>query len=226
MARQPRVDVPNIPYHVINRAVGRLQIFKNDKDYQLFVDILTEAKKKTGMHILAFTIMPNHWHLVLFPEQEGDLKRFMHLLTNAHTRKVHTITNTTGTGPLYQGRYKSFMIDSDAHLLTVIKYVERNPVRACITKSVEEWKWGSGWIRRNGSAKQKQLLSKGPTQLPGSYHSWVNTEDKEEMIKRLRSSVNKGTPFGSDGWVTTMVGIHNLGPTLRGTGRPKGSKNR
>jgi putative transposase len=226
MARQPRVDVPNIPYHVINRAVGRLKIFTSEKDYQLFVDLLTEAREKTGMNIFAFTIMPNHWHLVLFPENTGDMKRFMHLLTNAHTRKVHTITKTTGTGPLYQGRYKSFMINDDVHLLTVIKYVERNPVRAGITKLVEDWKWGSGRIRRYGTAKQKQLLSEGPTVLPRNYYSWVNAADKEDVIKQLRTSVNKGTPFGSDDWVNTMVDTHHLGATLRGSGRPKGSKNR
>jgi len=226
MARQPRVDVPNIPYHVINRAVGRLKIFRNEKDYKLFVDLLLEAKEKTGMGIIAFTIMPNHWHLVLFPENTGDMKKFMHLLTNAHTRKVHTVTKTTGTGPLYQGRYKSFMIDDDAYLLTVIKYVERNPVRAGSTRTVEEWKWGSGWIRQRGTTKQKQLLSKGPTPLPRNYRSWVNTEDKEGVINRLRSSVNKGTPFGPADWVNTMVDTYKLGATLRGVGRPKGSKNR
>ena len=97
MARQPRIDIPNTPYHVINRAVGRLQIFKTDKDYQRFIDILEEAKEKIGTQILAFTIMPDHWHLVLFPKHAGDMQKFMHLLTNAHTHKVHTITNTTGT---------------------------------------------------------------------------------------------------------------------------------
>ena len=71
MARQPRIYIPNTPYQVINRAVGRLQIFKTDKDYQRFTDILEEAKEKIGMQILAFTIMPNNWHLVLFPKHEG-----------------------------------------------------------------------------------------------------------------------------------------------------------
>jgi putative transposase len=226
MARQPRIDVPNIPYHVINRAVGRLRIFKSDKDYQLFFDILQEAREKTGMSVLAFVIMPNHWHLVVFPKNTGDLKKFMHLLTNAHTRKVHTITKTNGTGPLYQGRYKSFIVHDDAHLLTVIKYVERNPVRAGLSKQVETWQWGSGWIRLRGTSKQKQLLSEGPTPLPRNYRAWVNTEDKDDVIIQLRTSVNRGTPFGDDGWVNMMVDTYKLKFTTRGTGRPKGSKNK
>ena len=226
MARQARIDVPNVPYHVINRAVGRLRIFRKDADYQLFIDLLTEAVEKTGMKLLAFTVMPNHWHLVLFPEKAGDMKVFMHLLTNAHTRKVHTKTKTTGTGPLYQGRYKSFIIQSDAHLHAVIKYTERNAVRAGLVGSVEDWKWGSAWIRTFGNEKQKRLICEGPTPLSKDYWTWVNTEDKEDTVKRLRTSVNKGTPFGTDDWVTAMVETHHLGATLRGTGRPKGSKNR
>ena len=225
MARQARVDVANIPYHVINRAVGRCRIFSKDKDYQLFIDLLEFAKEKTGMRILAFTIMPNHWHLVLYPQNEGDLKIFMHLLTNAHTRKVHTLTKTIGTGPLYQGRYKSFIIQTDAHLLTVIKYVERNPVRAGLSSRTEEWKWGSTWVRTSGTPKQKKLLSEGPTPLPINHLAWVNTEENKDVLERLRTSSNKGTPFGVDAWVTKMVDTHKMHATLRGSGRPKGSKN-
>ena len=95
-----------------------------------------------------------------------------------------------------------------------------------MVRSVEDWKWGSAWIRRYGTAKQKQLLSEGPTSLPRDYHSWVNTEDKEDVIDRVRTLVNKGTLFGSSDWVNAMVDTHKLGATLRGTGRPKESKNR
>lgn len=226
MARQARIDIPNIPYHVINRAVGKLRIFRYDRDYQLFLDLLVDAQEKTGMRILAFTVMPNHWHLVLFPEHAGDMQMFMHLLTNAHTRKVHTITDTVGMGPLYQGRYKSFIIKHDGHLLTVMKYVERNPVRSGLSKDAESWKWGSAWIRNSGNQKQQQLLSESPTPLPKNYRMWVNTEENEDVITQLRTSVNKGAPFGSDDWVHAMVDTYNMGPTLRGTGRPKGVKNR
>lgn len=225
MARQPRIDIPNTPYHVINRAIGRLKIFKTDKDYQRFIDILGEVKEKIGTQILAFTIMPNHWHLVLFPKHEGDMQKFMHFLTNAHTRHVHTQTKTIGTGPLYQGRYKSFIVGTDTHLLSVIKYVERNPVRAGLVKRVEEWRWGSAWIRLRGTAKQKQLLSEGPVPLPQQYRAWVNGEEKDDMVNVLRTSVNKGTPFGQSEWVQAMVDTHSLRYTQRGTGRPKGSKN-
>lgn len=215
-----------MPFHVINRAARKLRIFKKDEDYALFLELLADDIQKTGMKVLAFMIMPDHWHLVLFSEKAGGMKVFMHLLTNAHTRKVHTRTKTTGAGPLYQGRYKSFIIQSGAHLRTVIKYVERNPVRAGLVKKAEDWRWGSAWIRLKGTEKQKRLLSKRPVRLPKKYRAWVNAPEREETIERLRTSVNKGTPFGEDEWVHAMAETYGLGATLRGTGRPKGSKNR
>jgi putative transposase len=137
MPRHARIDLGGHVYHVINRAVGRLTIFKSKRDYQLFEELLVSAQQEVHMRILAYTVMPNHWHLVLYPRGSGDLGTFMHRLTNAHTRRVHVQTRTIGYGPLYQGRYKSFMVKNDAHLLTLIKYVERNPVRAKLAHSPE-----------------------------------------------------------------------------------------
>ncbi len=116
MARNVRVDVGGVPYHVINRAVGRMCIFTKPNDYAVFIDIVQKVKEEHAMRILAFVVMLNHWHLVLFPLRDGDMGRFMHQLTNSHTRKVHANLKTTGTGPLYQGRYKSSVIENDTHL--------------------------------------------------------------------------------------------------------------
>jgi putative transposase len=223
MARFARLDVPNAPYHIINRAVGKLTIFSTPADYELFMDVLADAREKTKMQILAFVVMPNHWHLVLYPTHTGELQKFMHLVTNSHTRKVHTLTKTVGTGPLYQGRYKSFIIQSDSHLLTVIKYVERNPVRAKLVKeSVDAWKWGSAWIREHGSVAQQQMLAVGPTPLPKNYKVWVNTDDRAEAVKEIRHAILKNVPYGPKAWVDMMVEEHGITQAVRGVGRPKG----
>ena len=224
MGRVARVDVADQVYHVINRAVGRLQIFTADQDYKLFEDLLLEAQDLTDMRILAHTLMPNHWHLQLYPRQNGDLGTFMHWLTNAHTRRVHSITKTVGTGPLYQGRYKSFLTQSDQHLLAVFKYVERNPVRARLVGRVEEWRWGSAWIRQHGTARQKRLLAESPVTLPEEYLAWVNTPDNEADLLEIRKSVQKGAPFGRKAWVEQMIGAHGLEATVRGKGRPSNGK--
>lgn len=223
MPRLARVDVGSEIYHVINRANGRSRIFESDADYQLFEKLLADAKEKTAMRILAYSIMPNHWHLVLYPRNDKDLGSFMHALSNSHTRKVRTQTKTIGYGHLYQGRYKSFLVQNSTHLLTLIKYVERNALRAKLVSSAEKWRWGSAWRRLHGTVDQKKLLASLPIELPHNYLKWLNTNDKEDDLVSLRVSVNKGVPFGAEGWVGKMVKKFKLDSTLRSAGRPKKS---
>ena len=221
MAHSARVDVGDVPYHILNRAVGRMRIFNKQSDYQTFLEILAEAKRETKMRILSFSIMPNHWHLALFPREDGDLGIFMHRLTNAHTRRVHAETSTTGTGPLYQGRYKSFMIEDDMHLLTVIKYIERNPVRAKLVQRGEEWRWGSAWLRaQNNPTTIARFIDEAPVDLPQNYMHWINTPDTEGDLEQLRTSVRRGSPFDGETWVENMIQEHNLISTVRREGRP------
>ena len=144
MGRVPRVDVGNQIYHVINRANGRQTIFHKKEDHQHFEALLEEAQERSGMRILAYVLMPNHWHLLLYPKIDGDISTFMQWLTLTHTQQYHARTRTIGYGHLYQGRYKSFLIEKDSYYLTVIKYIERNPVRAKLSRTVEGWRWGSG----------------------------------------------------------------------------------
>ena len=221
MPRTARTDVGGYPYHVLNRAVMRLSIFKTKDDYLFFERLLMKVAEETGMRVLAYALMPNHWHLVLYPKNDGELGLFMHRLTNAHTRHVHARTGTTGTGPLYQGRYKSFLIQNDTHLLAVLKYVERNAVRAKLVPEAEEWRWGSAWLRLNGSRAQRKLLAAPPAPLPKHYLSWVNTPEPAEELKSIRTSVNKGAPYGKDTWVGKTVERFGLEPTLRHPGRPR-----
>ena len=99
-------------------------------DYQQFEQVLHEARLRTGMRILAYCLMPNHWHLVLWPAADGTLSRFMTWLTLTHTQRWHASRSSAGAGHLYQGRYKSFLVQADEHLVSVCRYVERNPRRA------------------------------------------------------------------------------------------------
>jgi putative transposase len=224
MPRNARVDVGGEIYHVINRANGRLQIFNNDEDYKLFEQLLFETKEIFDMRVLAYELMPNHFHLVLYPKNDGDLGLFMHRLSNSHTRKVHARTNTNGSGHLYQGRYKSFLVDRDNYLLAVIKYVERNAVRAKLVYSCESWQWGSAWRRVHGTVQQKKLLDQKSFRLPDNYLKWINTAEKIDDLANVRTSVKKGVPYGKERWVETMVSKHHLESTLKSPGRPKNKK--
>ena len=221
MPRNARVDLAAYPYHVINRAVIRLKIFDTDTEFELFENLIQKTCEENGMRLLAYAIMPNHWHFLLYPQKKGDFAIFMHRLTSAHTRKVKSRTKTIGTGPLYQGRYKSFIIQKDPHFLTVLKYIERNAVRAGLVKRADDWRWGSAWRRLHGTVKQKKLLATPPVPLPTNYRNWINTPEPRETLEQLRASVNKGAPFGSESWVEKTVKQFNLGSTLRNSGRPK-----
>jgi len=95
MPRQPRNAIGGYVYHVLNRANARVQIFDNDKDYQLFESVLEEGVEKFGMRILSYCIMPNHWHLILYPLQDNDLSEFMKWLSNTHTKRWHAVKKTT-----------------------------------------------------------------------------------------------------------------------------------
>ncbi|OGG76869.1 hypothetical protein A3B35_00235 [Candidatus Kaiserbacteria bacterium RIFCSPLOWO2_01_FULL_54_24] len=221
MPRPPRVDVGDQLYHVINRANGRARIFYKDEDYRHFESLLRHAAEQFSMRILAYVLMPNHWHLVLYPRQDGDLSKFMQWLTLTHTQQYHVRTRTIGYGHIYQGRYKSFIIEKDSYLLAVIKYVERNSVRARLAKTVEQWRWGSGYRRLKGTPKEQKLLAKAPVDFPNNYRIWVNQPDRMADVSSLRNSVNKNVPFGSLGWTSRTVKQFGLEATLRNPGRPK-----
>lgn len=221
MPRINRVDVGGEVYHVLNRANARVQIFDTDKDHQQFEEILEEAVEKFSMRLLAYCIMPNHWHLVLHPKQDGDMQQFMSWLSNTHTRRWHVAKDTVGQGHLYQGRYKSFIIEQDQHLLTVLRYVERNAKRANLVKKAEQWRWSSVWRREYGTPQQQKLLSSWPATVPKQYLHLLNqsmTTAEEEALER---SEEKSIPFGKDTWVHWVTKKYSIEQVLRGVGRPK-----
>jgi len=223
MPRINRVDVGGEIYHVLNRANARVQIFDNDKDYKQFEDILEEAVEKFGMNLLAYCIMPNHWHLVLFPKTDGEMRDFIGWLTNTHTRRWHVTKDTVGQGHLYQGRYKSFICEKNQYLLTLLRYVERNAKRANLVKKAEDWQWSSVWRREKGTSKQKKILSQWPVDLPKNYLSLLNgalTASEEESLAR---SEEKSIPYGADTWVSKIVKKYKIEQVLKGVGRPKNS---
>ena len=173
------------------------------------------------MRVLAYVLMPNHWHLLLYPKKDGDLGTFMHRLTNAHTRQVHVRTRTIGSGHLYQGRYKSFLVDTDSYFHALLKYIERNPARCRLSRRCESWLWGSAWRRIHGTANQRKLLSPSPVSLPKKYTKWINEPESPKELEEIRLSVNKGVPYGRDKWVDAMVTQFSLQSTTRNVGRPR-----
>lgn len=213
MGRVPRVDVGEEVYHVINRANARMQIFFKEEEYQLLEQILQDGVEKYNMRILAYCIMPNHFHLVLHPRNDGDLQRFMQWVTLTHTQRWHAQHKSIGTGHLYQGRYKSFLIEQDSHLLTVLRYVERNPLRAKLVKKLTNWKYSS--------VLPKSFLAPWPIPKPNDYLTFVETPLTAVELEAARYSVNRGKPFGTESWTNKMLDRFDLKVTTRDRGRPK-----
>lgn len=221
MGRPLRVAPGGLVYHVLNRANGRQRLFDDDGDYVAFERVLAQACERVSMRLLAYCVMPNHWHLVVWPRQDGDLSRFMSWLTLTHTQRWHTHRQTVGTGHLYQGRFKSFVVQTDEHLLTVCRYVERNALRAGLVERAEAWRWSSLWRTTYGDAQQQSLVSDGPVARPIDWVDWVNADEGGEELRHLRQSVVRSQPFGELEWVTATIERFGLVSTIRHEGRPR-----
>jgi REP element-mobilizing transposase RayT len=151
MARRTRCSDAGYVYHVLNRAVGRATLFEKPADYAAFEKVLRQAWERTGMRLVAYVAMPNHWHLVVWPDRDGALSTWAQWLTVTHVRRWHAHHHTEGTGPIYQGRFKSFPVQEGDHYFTVCRYVERNPLRAHLVRRAEAWRWSSLWHRERAT---------------------------------------------------------------------------
>lgn len=221
MPRRPRVATGGLVYHILNRRVGRLPLFESDKDYLAFERILREAITRSGIRLNAYCVMPNHWHLLLWPRQDDELSETMRWLTVTHTQRFHAAHRTAGTGPLYQGRFKSFPVQTDEHFLTVARYVERNARRANLVRRAENWRWGSLWHHQRGNPNATPLLSDWPVPRPRNWIERVNRAETPQELEALRRSVQRGQPFGSESWQKRTAKRLSLESTLRPRGRPR-----
>jgi putative transposase len=219
MPRRLHFSTAGFVFHALNRAVGRAPLFPTEADYAAFEQVLRQAHKEVPTRLLAFCLMPNHWHLVLWPEQDGELSRYLHWVTMTHTQRWHAHHHTTGTEPLYQGRFKSFPVQGDEHLLSLCRYVERNPLRAGLVKRAEHWRWSSLWHRAQGTLPG--WLGGGPLPVLDGWLEQVNAAGTEAELAALRRSAARGTPFGDAGWQQGTAERLGLQSTLRRRGRPR-----
>ena len=217
MPRTARASVGGLCYHVMNRGNARAVVFHDALDYQAFVRLIGEACIRLPLDVLAACLMPNHIHLVLKPYGDGDLSRWMQWLLTAHVRRYHRRHGSSGH--VWQGRFKAFPIQHDAHLLRVMRYVERNALRANLVVNAEDWQWGSLAWRSCG--RIGSFLSSPPVSLPDDWLARVNVPESEVELAALRRSVNRGAPFGDSAWVKLTAAKLGLESSLRPQGRPR-----
>lgn len=211
MPRTARASIGGICYHVINRGNARARVFHHDNDYARFLNQFARVQNSISMRLVGRCIMPNHFHFVLWPHQDGDLGRFMHRWmtrhVQSHRRRYDTFVH------IWQGRFKGFPIQHDEHLLAVLRYVERNALRANLADRAEAWPWSS--LR----ADEKELPLESPLDRPTDWVEWVNRPQGETELNALRASVNRERPFGDDAWVRTTAQNLSLESSLKPAGR-------
>jgi len=221
-----RVAPGGLVYHVLNRANGRRRLFKKDDDFLAFEEVLALAHERLPIRILDWVMMSDHWHMVLWPERDGELTGFFRWLTPTHVPPRRGRVSIAGRGHLYQGRFKSFPIQDDGHLLTALRYVERNPLRANLVKRAEEWRWGSCFARQHRGHALAPLLSPWPIDCPRGWLELVNQPQTAAEEKVVVTSIERSRPLGSQQWVQRTAEKLHLQQSFRLRGRPPGWRKR
>ena len=211
MPRIPRGQLAGQTYHVINRGNARATIFHKDGDYRAFLDLLDAARVKHPVKILGFCLMPNHFHLVVQPSTAEALSHLMQWWLTSHVRRYHRHYHSSGH--IWQGRFKSFPIQHDDHLVTALRYVLQNPVRVRLVDRADQWPWSS--------LRETKMIDPLPTPLPTDWIESLTTPLADSELARLRASVNRQAPFGSPTWQALMAPVLGLLSTLRARGRPR-----
>jgi len=224
--------------HVLNRGNGQAEVFHDEDDYSMFVELLALACRRVAMRIAAVCVMPNHFHMVVRPHADGDLSQWMQWLMTSHVRRYHKRHGTNGH--VWQGRFKSFVlqhrapsadersagvVEKGSPLWRVVRYVERNPLRAGLVERAEDWPWSSlhwwhGRASRQPPPPEAAHAVSIMNERPRGWLDIVNRPQTREELVALRLSVVRSRPFGSDRWARHTAARLGLESTMRPRGRP------
>jgi len=203
-----------------------MRIFHKAEDFTAFERVLAEGLQRYPVELFTYSLMPNHWHLVVRPKTGKALGRWMGWVGVTHVRRYHEHYHSRGGGHLYQGRFKSFPVEEDDYYLTLCRYVEANALRATLVERAEEWQWSGLWRRAQGQEGDDGLvLSPWPVERPRNWTARVNAHLGAAQLATLRACVDRGRPLGSEQWVAATARRLGLDFTLRGPGRPRKQEN-
>jgi len=217
MPRQARDVAAGYIYHVLNRGNRKQTVFHSQKDYIDFFEFMKKAKEKFPIKIFAYCLMPNHYHFVLMPIQSDHLGKWIHWFTTVHAGKHHFYNQTSGH--IWQGRFKNIFVQDDYHFDTVIKYTERNPVRAGLVNAPSNWPWSS--YKESLGEKSYALLDERPINLQVGWEEFVNSPIKNTELENLRKCIKTQLPYGDEKWkkkVSEQLGIQCFPKPI---GRPR-----
>jgi putative transposase len=159
--------------------------------------VLRDALERVPVRLLAYVLMPNHWHLVLWPRLGHVLADLMKWATGTHVQWYRIATGTRGRGALYQGRYKAIPVDTDAYFFNLVRYVERNPVRKCLVKTADVWRWSSRWP---SPGPDHPPLSEWPVPRPGDWDAGLREAEEGTGLEEIRTAIRRNLPYGGPAW--------------------------
>ncbi|UZE31037.1 transposase [Pseudomonas asplenii] len=227
MPRIGRVVLPNCPHHIVQRGHNRQVVFAEIGDFQRYLYCLRELKAVYGVKVYAYCLMDNHVHLLLAPgESVAGLGQLMKALAARMTRYRNKLEGRSGT--LWEGRYKSSLVQSDSYLLACSRYIELNPVRARMVSRPEDYIWSSYLLRSSEHAYDNWLdtdpcfetLGHTLEDRKAKYRNFVNQEISSEELTLIRESLQRGQLTGNTRFVDEIEAVMGLRIERRGQGRP------
>ena len=202
MPRKPRFYLPNIPVHIVQRGHSREPVFFENADYQAYLFWLQEAALRYGCDIHAYTLMTNHIHILATPEQQNSISLMMQYTGRFYVPYINHKYGTSGT--IWEGRYKASMVHDEEYLLTCMRYIEMNPVRADMVKSLGAYRWTSYQANALGKANAivkmhdiYKSLGKTKEQRLNVYKALFKAQLEEDEVNDIRKSWQTGTPLGN-----------------------------
>ena len=226
MGRLPRAIEEGLTYHAINRGNNRADVFVDDDDRLAFLQALATTRQRYPFRLFGYCLMTNHFHLLLRPEPGQSISRILQSLTVTHTWRYHKRHRTSGH--VWQGRFKSPVIQDDMHLLVVLRYIEANPLRAAMVADPADYRWSS--YPHHGLGREDTLLSGFPewdelgateAERRRRWRAKVRGMQPEDELTAVRASVRTGRPLGEPGWTEKIAALLKLDLSPRSRGRPR-----
>ena len=227
MARLQRATPAGIPVHILHRGNNRQACFKNNGDYSAFLWWLREYSEKFMVEIHTWALMENHYHLLCTPQVEDGLSRMVQALGRQYVRYFNRQNQRTGT--LWEGRYRSSLVQPGSYLLDVYRYIELNPVRAALTSNPSEFNWSSSQINASGKPSalckpHAEYLKLGETRTECAENYKLKCESglDEKRLEEIRKSINKGLAFGDEEFKIEVEEMTGRRQRALKSGRPVG----
>ncbi|MDI6840361.1 MAG: transposase [bacterium] len=229
MGRPLRIAVEGLPYHVVNRGNGRQAVFLDDEDFEKYVELLRRYKKEYCFELYHWVLMNNHFHLLLETTNKGSVSKIMQGITLAHTRYFNH--KYKSVGHVWQGRFKSPIIEKDSYLLECARYVELNPVRVGLVKDPGDYKYSSYRFyslgETDGLTDEDPLyktFGKDSDTRHERYCEFVNEGLRDEVLSKIRGSLSRGDVLGTTDFVEKFRDKLGLPLKRRPRGRPRKQK--